>query len=148
MICAATIRLLAFPAWVDRIVSGRSRLAISDMPCARLSRWMLALALVSVSQLVRTVAQNAAATSCNISLLAPAADTAIAFPQSFSWSVNGSCPNSQLAFATTGNLPDLAYVPDTILNPATISQEDWALVKGALDPAGVIEELYWNVVAA
>src|SRR5437016_10430178 len=135
MICAATIRLLAFQAWVDRIVSGRSRLAIWDMPCARISRWMLALALVSVSQLVRTVAQNAAATSCNISLLAPAADTAIAFPQSFSWSVKGPGPKSQLALAPAANWPDLAYVPDRILNAELISQEDWALVKGALDPA-------------
>ncbi len=89
----------------------------------------------------RSLAQE----NCSPTLLAPAVDASLAFPQEFSWTLVGSC-NAQLAFATNGILPDVAYVFATTASPTAVSEADWAAIREALDPLGTRDEYYWTLV--
>ncbi len=111
----------------------------------RVSRLGLAL-LLGIAGALPAIAQ--AGSDCIVTLSVPAADSSLTFPHSFAWTVSGPCQNAQLAFATSGNLPETAYVPDGFDNPRVISELEWVQIQDALDPAGVTGEFYWTVVDA
>lgn len=96
----------------------------------------------------RTPANAAQHGDCNATatLGLPASGTGIAFPRMFSWSLSGTCPAVQIAFATS-EFPDAAYVTDTFTGgSATISVEHWNAIKAILNPQGGQTTFYWTVV--
>ncbi len=92
-------------------------------------------------------AEGAVPPACSAILTTPVADISVGFPQTFNWTLEG-CAGAQIAFATTGNLPDEAYVPDPIGTSHTVSAAEWALIRDTLDPGHSIEVFYWTVVDA
>ncbi len=92
--------------------------------------------------------QSLAQENCSPTLITPAVDASVGFPRSFSWSLTGPCASPQLAFATNGELPDVAYVFATTASPTTLSVTDWDLIRSTLDPDGTTDEFYWTLVDA
>ncbi|MSU64296.1 MAG: hypothetical protein EXS31_18225 [Pedosphaera sp.] len=91
--------------------------------------------------------EGAAPPACSATLTTPIADISVSFPQTFNWTLAG-CAGAQIAFATTGVLPDEAYVPDPIGTSLTVSESEWATIRDTLDPGHSIEVFYWTVVDA
>ncbi|GEM_PF-3261937 len=81
-------------------------------------------------------------------LITPEVDLQTEFPGSFSWVFGGFASKAHLAFATKGTLPDVAYVFDPKASSIVVSQDEWQVVRRALDPGETTNEFYWTLVDA
>ncbi|MSU64310.1 MAG: hypothetical protein EXS31_18295, partial [Pedosphaera sp.] len=114
----------------------------------RWSAWQCLRTILLLLPLSFCIGRSLAQSNCITTLLTPALDVSVGFPRSFSWSLTGSCLNPQVAFATNGELPDVAYVFATTASPTSVSVTDWDLIKSSLDPEGTTDEFYWTLVDA
>lgn len=77
---------------------------------------------------------------CSAVLNSPSLGASITFPQSFTWTVSGSCSSQCLAFATSSN-PSYAHFT-TQSSGVTISQSFWNIVVNTI---GSADTYYWTV---